>query len=111
MTDILVSLRHILDEAIDTIVSVCERRNEEFPRLDAPADPSEYSPYGIRNDPVVAQSIKLGVAAASQLIATLQSPIQAAANLGFLVCRLLLPSRHGTENAYSRHDSTGNHTG
>ncbi|KAI0821462.1 O-methyltransferase [Irpex lacteus] len=84
MTDILVSLRHILDEAIDTIVSVCERRNEEFPRLDAPADPSEYSPYGIRNDPVVAQSIKLGVAAASQLIATLQSPIQAAANLGFL---------------------------
>ncbi len=85
MTEILISLRRILDDAIGTVVSVCESRNEDFPRLDDPADPSEYSLQGIRNNPDVAHAIKLGVAAASQLISTLQSPIQAAANLGFLV--------------------------
>ncbi|KAI0087146.1 O-methyltransferase [Irpex rosettiformis] len=84
MTELLISLRRILDESIDTIVSVCERRNEDFPHLDVPAHPSEFSPQGIRNDPEVAQAIKLGVAAASQLVAALQSPIQAIANLCFL---------------------------
>ncbi|KAI0821463.1 S-adenosyl-L-methionine-dependent methyltransferase [Irpex lacteus] len=84
MTEILLSLRRILDDAISTVVSVCESRNEDFPRLDDPADPSEYSLQGIRNNPEVAHAIKLGVAAASQLISTLQSPIQAAATLGFL---------------------------
>ena len=87
MAELLIDLRRILDEAIETIISVCERRNEDFPHLDTPADPSEFSPEGIRNDPEVAQAIKLGVAAASHLVAALQSPIQAVANVGFVVRR------------------------
>ena len=87
MAELLIDLRRILDEAIGTIISVCERRNEDFPHLDTPADPSEFSPEGIRNDPEVAQAIKLGVAAASHLVAALQSPIQAVANVGFVVRR------------------------
>ena len=59
MAELLIDLRRILDEAIETIISVCERRNEDFPHLDTPADPSEFSPEGIRNDPEVAQAIKL----------------------------------------------------
>ena len=85
MTELLINLRRILDEAVDTIVSVCERRNEDFPHLDVPADPSEFSPEGIRNVPEVAEAIKLGVAAASQLVAALQSPIQAITLMSFLV--------------------------
>ncbi|KAI0087145.1 O-methyltransferase [Irpex rosettiformis] len=81
MTEVLINLRRILDEAVDTIVSVCERRNEDFPRLDTPADESEFSPQGIRNDREIVHAIKLGVAAASQLVATLQSPVQAIANI------------------------------
>ena len=85
MAELLIDLRRILDEAIDTIISVCERRNDDFPHLDTSADPSEFSPEGIRNDPEVAQAIKLGVAAASQLVAALQSPIQAITHMSFLV--------------------------
>ena len=87
MAELLKDLRRILDGAIDTVTFVCERRNEDLPHLDAPADPSEFSPEGIRNDPEVAQAIKLGVSAASHLVAALQSPIQAVANVGFVVRR------------------------
>ena len=85
MTETLINLRRILDEAVDTIVSVCEQRNEDFPPLDKPADDAEFSPQGIRNDRVVADAIKLGVAAASHLVALLQSPVQAIANISAMV--------------------------
>ncbi len=89
MTAILISLRRILDEAVDSIVAVCERRKEDFPRLDDLADESEFSSQGIRNDPDVAEAIKLAVAAASQLVATLQSPVQAIANVNAWVRTIL----------------------
>ncbi|KAI0085840.1 S-adenosyl-L-methionine-dependent methyltransferase [Irpex rosettiformis] len=82
MTEQLNGLRRILNEAIDDIIAACAKRNEEFPSIDNPAQPSEFSPHGIRNDPTVSHAIKLGVAAAHQLVATLQSPMQTVIGIG-----------------------------
>ena len=85
MTHELESLRVILNEAVDSIIAACKQKNEEFPSLNDSAHPSEFSPLGIRNDPVVSQAIKLGVAAAHQLIVTLQSPMQTMVGIGAYV--------------------------
>ena len=82
MSEDLRGLRRILNEAIDSILDICSRRNEDFPSLNVPCQPSEFSQQGIRNDPDVARAIKLGVAAAHQLAATLQSPLQTVIGLG-----------------------------
>lgn len=74
MTEELKKLRKLIDAAIDEIIEVCDKQNQEFPSLDSPADPSEFSPHGIRNQPVIIDAIALGISAASQLIVTLQSP-------------------------------------
>ena len=74
MAEDLKRLLAILTNAVNTIAEVCEQRKEDFPRLDQPAQPSEYDPKGIRNDPAVVNAIKLGLAAAAQLQVTLQSP-------------------------------------
>ena len=74
MTEDLKKLREIINNSIDRIIEVCERRGEEFPSLSSPAHPSEFSPNGIRNDPGILDAIALGVSAASQLTATLQAP-------------------------------------
>lgn len=73
MSEDLRKLRALLDTAIDNILDVCEQRKQEFPRLDSLAEPTELSPAGIRNDPIIAEAIVLGVSAAAQLIATLQA--------------------------------------
>ncbi|KAI0825595.1 S-adenosyl-L-methionine-dependent methyltransferase [Irpex lacteus] len=82
MTSDLQSLRDILNSAIDTILTTCSQKNADFPSLDTPAQPSEFTAESIRNDPTVAHAIKLGVAAASQLIVTLQSPMQSVIGIG-----------------------------
>ncbi|KAF7791494.1 hypothetical protein EIP86_002510 [Pleurotus ostreatoroseus] len=74
MSEELSQLRNILVNAIDSILEVCSARGIDFPSLDKPADASEYAKDGVRNDPKVADAISLGVAAAAQLIATLQPP-------------------------------------
>ncbi|KAJ3537872.1 hypothetical protein NM688_g6604 [Phlebia brevispora] len=70
----LKSLRNILTSSIDSIIDVCEKQGEDFPRIEVPADPSELTQDGIRSDPQVRGAILLGVSAAAQLIATLQPP-------------------------------------
>ncbi|KAH8111778.1 S-adenosyl-L-methionine-dependent methyltransferase [Phellopilus nigrolimitatus] len=70
----LKSLRDIISSSIDIILDTCEKTGKEFPSLDQPIHPSEFSPEGIRNDSNVQDAIGLIVAAASQLIATVQSP-------------------------------------
>lgn len=85
MTSNLISLRDILNSAIDTILTTCSQKNTEFPSLDSPAQPSEFTAESIRNYPAVAHAIKLGVAAASQLIVTLQSPMQSVIGIGAYV--------------------------
>ena len=74
MSSELEQLRKILNDALDRITVVCERRKTTFPSLDSPADPSELLPSGIRNDPEILDAATVGVAAAAQLIATLQPP-------------------------------------
>lgn len=74
MSEDLKKLRAIINNSIDKIIEVCERRGEDFPSLNVPAHPSEFSPNGIRNDPGILDAIALGVSAASQLVATLQAP-------------------------------------
>ncbi len=70
----LSKLRDIIVGAVDSILGVCAARDIAFPSLDSPADASEYAKDGVRNDPTVSEAISLGVAAAAQLIATLQPP-------------------------------------
>ncbi|EJD01727.1 S-adenosyl-L-methionine-dependent methyltransferase [Fomitiporia mediterranea MF3/22] len=74
MTSDLKALRDIISSSVDSIVRVCDNTGRDFPSLDEPVNPSEFSPNGIRNDPTVAQSISFIVAAALQLVATVQSP-------------------------------------
>ncbi|KAI0085832.1 S-adenosyl-L-methionine-dependent methyltransferase [Irpex rosettiformis] len=82
MSEELQALCRILNEAVDTILTVCDQRNEDFPSINAPVQPSEFSAQGIRNDASVARAIKLGVAAANQLAITLQSPLQTVIGFG-----------------------------
>ncbi|THG98942.1 hypothetical protein EW026_g3332 [Hermanssonia centrifuga] len=70
----LTQLRGIIVGTIDAILDACKREGKDFPKLDVPAEPAEFLPDGIRNDSQVLDAITLGVAAASQLIATLQPP-------------------------------------
>lgn len=74
MAEDLTKLRDIIVGAVDAILGVCAARDVAFPRLDSAADAGEYAKDGVRNDPEVADAISLGVAAAAQLIATLQPP-------------------------------------
>ena len=74
MSEDLTQLRDIIVGAVNTILGVCAQKGSEFPSLNKPAQPAEFSPDGVRNDPVVTDAITLGVAAAAQLIATLQPP-------------------------------------
>lgn len=75
MAEDLKKLRKMINSAIDNILEVCERCDEDFPSLELPADPSEFSGTGIWSDPITMDAITLGVSAASQMIATLQSPM------------------------------------
>ena len=92
MTTDLESLRDIIVSSVDRIVRICEETGKEFPPLDKPAHPSEFSSESIRNNPMVADNINLAVAAASQLIATLRPPSVHLWNSAFKVCDLKLTS-------------------
>ena len=74
MTTDLEKLTGLIVQSVSTIVQTCNRVGKEFPSLDRPIEPSEFSPDGIRNNPAIAESIGLAVAAATQLIATLTPP-------------------------------------
>ena len=74
MSEDLRRLRAIINSSIDTVLQACEARGVDFPKLDNPADESEFTADGIRNDARVAVAISLAVAAAGQMIATLQPP-------------------------------------
>ena len=74
MSDDLKQLRDIIVGAVDSILGVCDATGKQFPSLDKPAEVSEFAQDGVRNDPKVTDAICLGVAAAAQLIATLQPP-------------------------------------
>lgn len=86
MTEDLKKLREIVNQSIDNIVAHCERHGEEFPSLNNPADPSEFTPNSLRNDPLIADAITLGVSAAAQLIATIQNPAITAYFAAFKAC-------------------------
>ncbi|EJD00244.1 S-adenosyl-L-methionine-dependent methyltransferase [Fomitiporia mediterranea MF3/22] len=70
----LEGLLDILSSSVNNILGICVKTGVDFPSLNEPAHPSEFSPDGIRNHPEVADNIALAVAAATQLVATLQSP-------------------------------------
>lgn len=89
MAEDLRQLRDVIVGAIDSILAVCEQRGCDFPRLDCPAEPSEFLPEGVRNDPKVTDAIVLGVAAASQLITTLSPPAMTLYNSAARVSQLL----------------------
>ncbi len=74
MSEELQQLRDIIVGSIDTILLSCKRKDVDFPHLDDPALASEFESTGMRNDPSVAEASTLAVAAATQLVATLQSP-------------------------------------
>ena len=74
MASDLKALRDILVSSIDNILAVCEETGKEFPKLSEPVHPSEFTPEGIRNHPKVSDNIAIAVAAAFQLIQTIQSP-------------------------------------
>lgn len=74
MAEELKLLGAIITNSINEIVKVCELRGEKFPNLSDPAQPSEFSQDGIRNDQRISDAIAYGVAAAAQLVATLQPP-------------------------------------
>lgn len=74
MASDLKSLRDIIVSSIDNIIATCEETGKEFPKLNEPIQFSEFTPDGIRNHPKVSDNIALAVAAAFQLIQTLQSP-------------------------------------
>lgn len=88
MTSDLLSLRDIIVSAIDSIVDVCTQSGREFPSLDDPVHPSEFTPDGIRNNPQVLRFITLAVAASTQLIATLQAPATSLTVAALMVSRL-----------------------
>ena len=92
MTEDLKKLGEIIAGSISTITSVCELRGEEFPSLKIPAQPSEFSPNGIRNDHRILDAIALGVSAAAQLIATLQPPYESLMILSSKVCACVICS-------------------
>ncbi|TCD60068.1 hypothetical protein EIP91_010786 [Steccherinum ochraceum] len=70
----LQALSDIITSSVDQILSVCKAKGKDFPRLDKPIHPSEFTPEGIRNDPQVSDAIALVVTAAFQLIQTVRSP-------------------------------------
>ena len=74
MASELRALRDIISSSIDNILNVCAETGKDFPSLNEPIHPSEFTPDGIRNHPQVADAIGPAVAAAFQLIQTLQSP-------------------------------------
>ncbi|EJD00229.1 S-adenosyl-L-methionine-dependent methyltransferase [Fomitiporia mediterranea MF3/22] len=96
MTDDLKALGNIISSAINSICSVCEKTGKGFPSLNDPIHPSEFTPQGIRNDPSVAQSINLIVAAASQLLATVRPP---AATMTLSAFKYTLPAALGVAEA------------
>ncbi|KAI5116033.1 hypothetical protein M0805_002088 [Coniferiporia weirii] len=81
MSEDLKSLLDIISSSVHTILDTCKKTGKEFPSLNHPAQPSEFSPDGVRNDPAVVESIGLIVAAATQLIATVQPPAVTVTNL------------------------------
>lgn len=74
MSSNLKALSSLISESVATIVEVCEQSGKEFPSLDRPIEPSEFSPTGIRNDPTVIKAIGIAVAAATQLSTMLTPP-------------------------------------
>ena len=74
MASDLKALRDIIVASIDSIIAVCEETGKDFPKLSEPVQFSEFTPDGIRNHPKISDNIAVAVAAAFQLIQTVQSP-------------------------------------
>ena len=74
MTSDLKALRDIISSSVDSIVDICESEGKPFPSLNEPVQLSEFTPDGIRNNTKVLDAVGLIVAAATQLIATVNPP-------------------------------------
>ena len=74
MTSDLKKLSSLISRSVATIVDVCEQSGREFPSLDLPIEPSEFTPNGIRNHPAIVEAIGIAIAAAAQLSAILTPP-------------------------------------
>lgn len=74
MSEELEQLRALINSSIDNIIAACDRKQETFPSLFKPVDPSKLSTADIRHNPDVVKAVAVGVSAAAQLIATLQPP-------------------------------------
>ncbi|THH07842.1 hypothetical protein EW145_g3108 [Phellinidium pouzarii] len=96
MASDLKALRDIISSSVDKIVGVCASTGKDFPSLDQPIQFSEFSPDGIRNHPDVADNVGLIVAAAFQLIATVQPPASTLTTSAF---RFSLPVALGIAEA------------
>ncbi|KAI5119663.1 hypothetical protein M0805_007754 [Coniferiporia weirii] len=96
MASDLKALRDIISSSVDKIVDVCESTKKDFPSLDQPIQFSEFTPDGIRNHPEVADNVGLIVAAAFQLIATVQPPASTLTTAAF---RFSLPVALGIAEA------------
>ena len=90
MSSSLVALRDIIVSSINTIIAVCNETGCEFPSLDEPFHSSEFTADGIRNDPRMLHPIVHGIAAASQLIATLQAPATSLTVAMLMVCHITM---------------------
>ncbi|KAL5531056.1 hypothetical protein ACEPAG_3932 [Sanghuangporus baumii] len=75
MTNELEAPRDLVSSSVSEILGICERTKKEFPSLNEPVHPSEFSPEGIRNHPAVSERITVAIAAVTQLVATLQNPL------------------------------------
>ncbi|KAL5492808.1 hypothetical protein ACEPAI_4256 [Sanghuangporus weigelae] len=88
MASELEALRDIISTSVTKVLNICESNEKHFPSLSDPIHPSEFTPDGIRNHPAVAEQISVAVAAALQLVATLQPPV---VNLWNSAFRFTLP--------------------
>lgn len=85
MTAELLALRDIITSSIDAIVDACRATGVDFPSLDDPVQLSEFAPDGIRNRPEVVPHVASIVAAATQLVKTVQPPALTLATDAFKV--------------------------
>ena len=81
----LEALRNIINTSIDSILDRCSKSSLNFPSTHQPADSATEE---VRNDPEIAISINLIVAAASQLIATVRPPAKTIFINAYSVCPL-----------------------
>ena len=85
MSTDLEKLRDLIVNSVDIVVEACRNRGCDFPGLDEPTDSTKSTTKAVRDDPDVADAIRVCVAAASQLVVSLQQPATTLFNVAMRV--------------------------